>query len=87
MLKAFVDRCPEAAHWMASSYSQPAHLFSGPLRLLSHCGVQQGENMGPAGFCFASQDLWESFTDFEGILWQAWYIDEGTLIGSLEGLS
>ena len=58
MMQAFVDRCPEAAHWMASSYGQPAHLFCGSLRLLSHTGVQQGDNMGPAGFCFATQDLW-----------------------------
>jgi hypothetical protein len=43
--------------------------------------------MGPAGFCFATQDLWESFSDFAGILWQAWYMDDGTLVGTLEGLS
>jgi hypothetical protein len=43
--------------------------------------------MGPAGFCFATQDLWESFSDLDGILWQAWYMDDGTLVGTLEGLS
>ena len=83
MLQAFVDKCPEAAHWMASSYSQPAHLFSGPLRLQSHNGVQQGDNMGPAGFCFASHDLWESFEELEGVLWQAWYMDDSSIVGSL----
>jgi hypothetical protein len=43
--------------------------------------------MGPAGFCFATHDLWESFGDLDGILWQAWYMDDGTIVGSLEGLS
>ena len=43
--------------------------------------------MGPAGFCFAVQDLWESFYDIEGILWQAWYMDDGTIIGTLAGLA
>ena len=72
---------------MASSYGQPAHLFCGSLRLLSHTGVQQGDNMGPAGFCFATQDLWESFSDLAGVLWQAWYMDDGTIVGNMAALS
>ena len=86
-LKAFVERCPEATHWMASSYGRPAPLFAGSLRLLSHAGVQQGDNMGPAGFCFASHDLWESFQDMEELFWQAWYMDDGTVVGSLSCLA
>ena len=95
MLQAFASRCPEATHWMATSYGRPAYLFAGghpgvgggPLCLLSHAGVQQGDNMGPAGFCFAAHDLWESFQGLDGVLWQAWYMDDGTIVGSLEGLS
>ena len=87
MLQAFVDRCPEATHWMASSYGAPTHLFAGQFRLSSQAGVQQGDNMGPVGFCFATQDLWESFQDLEGLLWQAWYMDDGTIIGSLSCLA
>ena len=56
MLEAFVKRCPEATHWMASSYGQPAHLICGTLMLEGHCGVQQG-------FCFASHDIWDTFWD------------------------
>ena len=61
--------------------------FCGPITLQSQAGVQQGDNMGPAGFCFASHALWDSFADLEGVLWQAWYMDDGTVIGSMEGLA
>ena len=87
MLQAFVQRCPEATHWMASSYGVPTYLFAGSLRLLSQAGVQQGDNMGPAGFCFASHDLWDSFQTMEGLLWQVWYMDDGTIVGSLSCLA
>ena len=87
MLRAFRDRRAEAAQWMASSYGSPAHLFCGPVRLLSHSGVQQGDNMGPAGFCFAVQDLLEEFGEMPDLLWQAWYMDDGTLIGSMPCLN
>ena len=87
MLRAFKARCPQALHWMASSYGRPAHLFCGQLSLLSHSGVQQGDNMGPAGFCFAAQDILEDIGAEEGLLWQAWYMDGGTIIGTMEGLA
>ena len=86
MLQAFKSRCPEAAHWMATSYGAPALLFSGSQIMMSTSGVQQGDNMGPAGFCLAVHDLLESFDSMEGLFWQTWYMDDGTLVGPLASL-
>jgi hypothetical protein len=43
--------------------------------------------MGPAGFCFAAQDILEDIGAKEGLLWQVWYMDDGTIIGTMEGLA
>ena len=57
-----------------------------PAAAQSH-GGQQGDNMGPVGFFFATQVLWESFSDLAGVLWQAWYMDDGTIVGNMAALS
>ena len=72
---------------MASSYGQPAHLFCGSLRLLSHTGVQQGDNMGPAGVLFCHTGRLGVLLRPGGVLWQAWYMDHVTIVEKMEALS
>ena len=86
ILTGVLERFPEGSHWMVTCYGQASFLFTGDQVLLSTTGVQQGDNAGPAGFCFGTHDIWEALETIEGLLWQAWYMDDGTLVGRLPAL-
>jgi hypothetical protein len=79
-------RFPEGSHWMATCYGQASFLFADGMVLLSTTGVQQGDNAAPAAFCFGTHDMVEALEGIDGLLWQAWYMDDGTLVGRLSAL-
>ena len=57
------------------------------LTLLSCCGVQQGDPLGPLGFALALQPIVEKVKKkVPGLLINVWYLDDGTLCGSAEDL-
>ena len=46
----------------------------------SASGVQQGDPCGPLAFSWGIQDVCEAM---EGLVdWQAWYLDDGLLLGT-----
>jgi hypothetical protein len=86
ILRGVRKRFAEGTPWMATCYGRASLLFCGDQVLLSTTGVQQGDNAGPAGYCFGTHDIYESIEDIDGLLWQAWYMDDGTLVGRLSAL-
>ena len=68
-------RIPSLSSWVESCYSSQPILHFGKHTILSRCGVQQGEPLGP--LCFALTHL----------LSDAWYLDDGTLCGTAEDLA
>ena len=55
---------------------------------LVSCGVQQGDSMGPLGFALTLQPIVDRIKhEVPGLLVNAWYLDDGTLCGSLDDLA
>ena len=81
-------RIPSLAVWMESCYSCQPFLHLGEHSLLSCCGVQQGDPLGPLGFALTLQPLIERLkADVSGLNLNVWYLDDGTLMGSPEDLA
>ena len=53
------QRIPSIAAWMESCYSCQPILHLGQEFVVSCCGVQQGDPLGPLGFAFTFQPLVE----------------------------
>ena len=74
-------RIPSMAAWIECCYSQPI-LRLGDHSILSCCGVQQGDPLGPLGFALALHPIIETIKEeVPGLLINAWYLDDGTLSG------
>ena len=85
-------RIPSISAWMESYYScQPLLLLLlllGKDSIHSCCGVQQGDPLGPLGFALSLHPLVERIkADAPGLALNAWYLDDGTLVGSPEDLA
>ena len=67
---------------MECSYgSQPIVLNN--QSILSFCGVQQGDPLGPLGFSLALHPIVRKIKEqVPGLVVNAWYLDDGTLCGS-----
>ena len=56
--------------------------------ILSCCGVQQGDPLGPLGFAITLQPIVERIkAEVPGLILNSWYLDDGTLMGSAEDLA
>ena len=75
---------PSLYNWLAWCYSRPCPLFSqGQFLALSKAGVHQGDAMGPVGFALGLEGALDACSEQEKSLeWAAWYLDDGTLVGS-----
>ncbi len=82
MLKAVRSLVPELAPFVYSAYSEPCILFWGEQTLLSRERVQQGDPLAPLLFCLTVHEL---TTQLESDLCM-FYLDDGTLGGSPEGV-
>jgi len=81
-------RIPSMFAWMESCYGCQPFLYIGDTSILSCCGVQQGDPLGPMAFALALHPLIEKIrAEVPGLLMNAWYLDDGTLCGSLDDLS
>jgi hypothetical protein len=80
LLDNLAARCPEAMPWFRTCYSVHTPLHVGSTTILSQTGLQQGDPCGPAGFCWAIQDICEALEDI--CEWQGWYLDDGILMGT-----
>ena len=74
---------PPLAAWMESCYGAQPILHLGDNQILSRCGVQQGDPLGPLGFALTLQPIVEKIkTEVPGLNINTWYLDDGTLCGS-----
>jgi hypothetical protein len=81
MLQEVRLRCPVISRWVEFCYSSPARLYYGEHTLWSHQGVQQGDPLGPLLFALVLHPLVCKIRDSFSLPLQAWYLDDGTIIG------
>ncbi|XP_074347445.1 uncharacterized protein LOC141686301 [Apium graveolens] len=74
-------RCPSISPWVEFCYSCPARLYYGDSVLWSCQGVQQGDPLGPLFFALALHPLAQAIAQSCELSLQAWYLDDGTIIG------
>ena len=80
-------RIPSLSAWMEFCYSSQPLLYLGSNTIHSCCGVQQGEPLGPLGFSLALHPVVERIRmEVPDLVLNAWYLDDGTLMGSPEDL-
>ncbi len=73
--------------WIEACYSSQPNLLLGSHSLLSCNGVQQGNPLGPLGFALTLQPIIDCIqSEVPGLAPNAWYLDDGTLIGSPNNL-
>ena len=76
-------RIPSMSSWLECCYSSQPLLLLGEHSILSCCGVQQGDPLGPLGFAVALHPIIEKFKrEVPGLLLNSWYLDDGTLCGN-----
>jgi len=81
-------RIPSMATWLQSCYSSQSILHLNDQVILSCCRVQQGDPVGPLGFALAIHPIVEKINEeVTGPHINAWYLDDGTLCGSLDDLA
>ena len=74
--------------WMESCYSCQPFLLLGKDSIRSCCGVQQGDPLGPLGFALTLHPRIEKIkAELPGLTLNAWYLDDGTLMGHPEDLA
>ncbi|GKD74403.1 putative reverse transcriptase domain-containing protein [Tanacetum coccineum] len=81
MLQEVRIRCPAISRWVEFCYSSPARLYYGEHTLRSYQGVQQGDPLGPLLFALVLHPLVCKIRDSFNLSFQAWYLDDGTIIG------
>ena len=72
--------CPAVFNYLKFAYGGPTPLFHRGHVIGSKTGTQQGCPLGPLGFSLGIQDIVNSLSR-PGILLNAWYLDDGTLVG------
>ena len=76
-------RIPSMSSWLECCYSSQPLLLLGEHSILSCCGVQQGDPLGPLGFAVALHPIIEKIKrEVPGLLLNSWYLDDGTLCGN-----
>mgnify|MGYP003460779833 FL=1 len=86
--QAILDECafhfPELLPWATWCYAAHPLLWHPMGRIFSETGVQQGDPLGPLLFALVLQKILNAIDaddDCIHILYQAWYLDDGTLAG------
>ena len=79
------SRLPSITSWMECS--QPSLLLDNR-PILSCCGVQQGDPLGPLGFALVLHSVIEKIKEsVPSLLINVWYLDDGTLCGTEQELA
>ncbi|GJV99491.1 putative reverse transcriptase domain-containing protein [Tanacetum coccineum] len=74
-------RCPSISLWVDFLYRQSARLYVGDGHIWSTTGVQQGDPLRPLPFALVLHPLVHRIRDCCQLLFHAWYLDDGTIIG------
>ena len=78
----FRRHLPGLSAWMESCYSGQPLLHLGQDIIHSCCGVQQGDPLGPLGFALTLHPIIERIrAEVPSLALNAWYLDDGTLVG------
>jgi hypothetical protein len=74
---------PSVSAWAECCYGSPSFLFmDNSTMIMSECGVQQGDPLGPLFFSLALHPLVESIRDAcPKLLLNSWFLDDGTVFG------
>jgi hypothetical protein len=80
MLEQVRSKLPNLYPFMSQCYQDATILSYGKETILSECGCQQGDPLGPLLFCLAIQPLVSSLQS----PLNTWYMDDGTLDGSID---
>ena len=87
MFEEFRARIPSLSAWKESCYGSQPVLHFWEHTILSQCGVQQGDPLGPLGFALTLQPIVERIKrEVPNLHIKVWYLDYGTLCGSPEDL-
>ena len=78
---------PQLSQWVRWCYLSPTDLFFGDHKVASVQGVQQGDPLGPLLFALAIRSMTEELLETPGLDGALWYLDDGTLRGSPEGVA
>ena len=76
-LRKVAQEFPEILAWVQTCYLQPSELHFGSFRILSSCGIQQGDPLGPLLFSLPLSSLQDDISIPEDLL----YLDDETIIG------
>ena len=88
MFGEFRRHLPGLSAWMESCYSGQPLLLLGKDIIHSCCGVQQGDPLGPLGFALTLHPIIKRIrAEVPSLALNAWYLDNGTLVGSTQDLS
>ena len=83
MFEEIRARIPDISAWMECCYGSQPVLHLDDKTILSCCGVQQGDPLGPLGFAVALQPIVERIQrEVPNLHINAWYLDDGTMCGS-----
>ena len=83
IFEEFRAHIPGLSAWMESCYSGQPFLHLGSQTILSCCGVQQGDPLGPLGFALTLHPIVERIrAAVPNLTLNAWYLDDGILVGS-----
>ena len=78
---------PAITAWMECCYGAQPLLHFGDHTILSCCGVQQGDPLGPLGFALALHPIVERIKrELPTLLINVWYLDDGMLCEKAEDL-
>ena len=81
-----IERFPELQSWFEFTHGRPSPLFCGENIIYSEQGTQQGDPLGPAFFALAIQPCIEALHSSFNADWEAWYHDDGILVGDSKTL-
>ena len=78
---------PEILAWVSICYGQPTRLLYGNSSISSEQGVHQGDPLAALVFPLALQPIIDIIEErVPGLKVDAWYLDDGTLVGTLDHL-
>jgi hypothetical protein len=80
-VRATAERFPAMERWTRWCYEKaPLLIYDHERLILSECGVQQGDPLGPLYFCCGLQSIVDEISKLNPV-YQKWYMDDGGIVG------